>query len=245
MLYLFGVKINLEDKVEFVELNSKYTFLLWPAQMTPQGKGRSLGQRSALDTSGGRFQHRYPPSLTIRDCSTQKCKGGSSPPQNSTVSKCKIIVVPWAFILFLCNVQNWDPSGMREGRHPWEPQGPRERWFWRWETTMMLEAVVKMLLRQCSCTELSRNLLNYTVTGAGETCKGAVYIDCRPSSGKKWTPSHLFKGYGNEVLWDGSGNNNYWASTVCHSLPLIYPSKQLWAVGSISPSFQESERGSG
>ena len=65
MLICLELKINLEDKVEFVELNSRVPSLD-QLQMTPQGKGRSLGQRSALDTSGGRFQHRYPPSLTMR-----------------------------------------------------------------------------------------------------------------------------------------------------------------------------------
>ena len=48
-----------------MELNSRVPSLDQP-QMAPQGKGRSLGQMSALDTSGGRFQHRYPPSLTMR-----------------------------------------------------------------------------------------------------------------------------------------------------------------------------------
>ena len=65
MLICLELKIKLEDKVEFVELNSKVPSLDQP-QMPPQRKGRSLGQRSALDTSGGRFQHRYPPSLTMR-----------------------------------------------------------------------------------------------------------------------------------------------------------------------------------
>ena len=65
MLICLELTIKLEDKVEFVEHNSRVPSLDQP-QMAPQGKGRSLGQMSALDTSGGRFQHRYPPSLTMR-----------------------------------------------------------------------------------------------------------------------------------------------------------------------------------
>ena len=70
MLICLELKTKLEDKVEFVELNSKVPSLDQP-QMTPQGKGRSLEQRSALDTSGGRFQHRYSPFLTMRPLYTE------------------------------------------------------------------------------------------------------------------------------------------------------------------------------
>lgn len=70
MLICLELKIKLEDKVEFVELNFKVPSLD-QLQMTPQGKGRSLGQRSALYTSGGRFQHRYSPSLTMRPLYTE------------------------------------------------------------------------------------------------------------------------------------------------------------------------------
>ena len=49
MLICLELKIKLEDKVEFVELNCKVPSLDQP-QMPLQGKGRSLGQRSALDT---------------------------------------------------------------------------------------------------------------------------------------------------------------------------------------------------
>ena len=70
MLICWELKIKLEDKVEFVELNCKVSSLDQP-QMPLQGKGRSLGQRSALDTWGGRFQHRYPPSLTTRPAYTE------------------------------------------------------------------------------------------------------------------------------------------------------------------------------